>query len=40
MNDEWLMVTGDEWWVIFDNWCVMSNELSFLSDWWWVIDSA
>ena len=34
MFDWWVIDgNGDEWWVIFDHWCVMCDELSFLSVW-------
>ena len=35
MNDEWLMVMGDEWWVVIDEWWVIDG-----NGWWVVIDES
>ena len=38
MNDGWLMLMGDEWWVMIDELLFMSAEwLMVTVDEWWVI---
>ena len=48
MNGGWLMLMGDEWLMTCNGWCVMIDDLLFMSsewlmvtvdEWWVIIDN-